>query len=1325
MPGAVAGQLPEPIRIREILAILIEDLRRKSDSIVRKAIGIRSQAQGITPAAVSSDGVSYALVHSFSGADGSQPQSALIQATDGNFYGATTFGGTFDLGTVFKIDSQGNVTVLHSFSGPLGPEGAGPTASLIQGRDGSFYGTSFLGGVVGGGTVFKIDQSGRITVLHAFSGTDGQVPLGVMIQGSDGFFYGTTALGGNLGCTAPLGDLPKGCGTIFKIDSMGNFVSLYSFAGMDGEVPFAGLTQSSDGSFYGTTLAGGSSGLGTVFRMDSSGHLTIVHSFTGVEGGGPAASLLRGRDGRFYGTTSVGGNWNSGTIYSVDPVGNVIVLHSFNGVDGASSQSALIQTSDGTFYGTTQLGGNASCTASNNKGCGTVFKLDTSGNVTVLHAFAGQPTDGSSPQYAGLIQATDGTLYGTTQYGGSTNKGVVLQISGIPVSPPATPTTGVINIQIVGLPSGSAANVSVTSTGGFSAIVTGNQSLQVLPGTYTVAANLVPIGNVYYGAYPMQQSVTVIASSTTPVQVAYNAIIPRTTKTPDQPGVQGLVASSDGSMISFPTTSQIAQSLTNGDVLAIGITPSTPNGLLRKVITVGKNGSQIVAMTAPATLSDAFQQASVSFTTTITPQHSHIQTLRPNVTIRADYGNHDGVPSLAKAAAPQSCPGDSTTLMELSQTPLIQDQIGTITATGSIQLCPSLEFDWNIGGTPPGLNSLTATISFAVQAHVAISGQYDTSFDQRFPIATIISDPIPVVVAGLPIVLTPTLTFYLGAAGNVSAGFSVGATENASVTGGISYSNGQLSRVFNQTNNFTVDPLGVDAQLTTKAYVGLTADLTVDGVLSPEFSPDAYLQFQVDPFANPWWTLTAGLEGSASVKLGIFGVDLADFNYADLFNFSKTIAQASAGFSTAAAAPSVNSVTPNSVLQGAADLTLTIVGSNFVPGATTNFNGTALVTTFVSATQLTALLPGNNLTGPGTFSITVANPDTVGATSTAFAFVVQPAAVAPTIQSLTFSAPSLTGGSSLTGTIILSGPAPAGGVQISLSSDNASVLPSGPVTAAAGQTTATFTVSTTIVSSSQTANITATLGSSTATATLTVLPQVVAPTVQTLTLSSPSVTGGSSVIGTVTLSGLALSGGVQVTLSSDNPSVQVPASLTIASGQSTATFTLATTAVTSMQMATITARVGTSSATATLTVLPSGAGFSLQGRNFVINGTVTISGKALAFEIQAPGASDNNSFYLIVDNGVSLSLIQFTFGMFAKAVYPGGMTVNFSGPVSTGVYTDLTNPLNPTFSQITAATIVINFTSLSSGSTVTGNLGLTISSGQVNGTIAGTLTSIF
>jgi len=210
-----------------------------------------------------SPGGNYTSLHSFAGhpADGEQPIAGLVQGNDGNLYGTTYFGGTNDDGTVFRISLDGSHTNLHFFAGHLG-DGANPYAGLVLGSDGNFYGTTVSGGTHNMGTVFKIGASGSYTVLYNFGGffTDGANPSAALVQGSDGNFYGTTDSGGtNI----------NGFGTVFQISPGGSYTNIYSFNGHpnDGDGPFGALVQGSDGNFYGTTTGGGTNDSGAVFKL--------------------------------------------------------------------------------------------------------------------------------------------------------------------------------------------------------------------------------------------------------------------------------------------------------------------------------------------------------------------------------------------------------------------------------------------------------------------------------------------------------------------------------------------------------------------------------------------------------------------------------------------------------------------------------------------------------------------------------------------------------------------------------------------------------------------------------------------------------------------------------------------------------------------------------------------------------------------------------------------------------------------------------------------------------------------------------------------------
>jgi uncharacterized repeat protein (TIGR03803 family) len=251
-------------------------------------------------------------------------------------------------------------SVLYSFTG--GTDGGSPGAGLIQGSDGNFYGTTEVGGASGDGTVFKVTPAGVESVLYSFtSGADGGFPEAALIQGSDGNFYGTTQAGG-----------ASGYGTVFKVTPAGVETVLYSFGGgTDGSYPYAGLTQGTDGNFYGATDQGGANNFGTIFKVTPAGVETVLWTFgSGTDGLHPYGTLIQGADGNFYGTTFQGGTNNHGTIFEITPAGVETVLYSFGGApytDGWFPQGGVIQGADGNFYGTTEAGGANSY--------GTVFKF--------------------------------------------------------------------------------------------------------------------------------------------------------------------------------------------------------------------------------------------------------------------------------------------------------------------------------------------------------------------------------------------------------------------------------------------------------------------------------------------------------------------------------------------------------------------------------------------------------------------------------------------------------------------------------------------------------------------------------------------------------------------------------------------------------------------------------------------------------------------------------------------------------------------------------------------------------------------------------------
>ncbi len=273
-------------------------------------------------------------------------------------------------------------------------------AILAQAQDGNLYGTTPTGGASNVGVVFQLTPTGTEKVLYSFDITHGSNPNGGLVLGVDGSLYGTTEHGG-----------AHAYGNIFKITTAGALTVLYDFTGnADGGYPLAPPTQGTDGNFYGSTYPG------VAYKISTKGVFKVIKKIPST----PYGPFVQGTDGIFYGVTPMGGTAGVGTIFSISGT-KVTTLYNFDTMHGSFPYGGLTQGADGNFYGTTSAGGSGNG--------GVIFQVTSKGVVNVLYNFDATHTANGYQSFGGLVAATDGNLYGSTVFGGSSGNGVLFKIT--------------------------------------------------------------------------------------------------------------------------------------------------------------------------------------------------------------------------------------------------------------------------------------------------------------------------------------------------------------------------------------------------------------------------------------------------------------------------------------------------------------------------------------------------------------------------------------------------------------------------------------------------------------------------------------------------------------------------------------------------------------------------------------------------------------------------------------------------------------------------------------------------------------------------------
>ena len=392
---------------------------RHTKMAISRLLGLAASSMLVLAAGTARAGTAgvFDSLYTFAGdnTDGNWPAGALVADPTGTIWGTTSSGGPNGAGTVFKYTPGGTETMVYHFTG--GNDGDMPDGGLLKASNGDFFGTTYIGGKYGLGTIFKVTPAGVLTTIYSFgtNANDGGNPRGELIWSADHQLAGVTVNGG-----------AGNVGTVFKVSLQGKETILHGFAGPDGQYPRAALVMDKAGNMYGTTYDTFSSavnaGNGTAFKIDPAGNFTVIYNFLGATGYGPSAPMVLDPSGNLIGTTQNGGADNNGAIFKLTPAGKATVLYTFTGGnDGGRPIAPVTLTKAGAMLSTTFEGGK--------NGYGTVYRLTAAGKLQTLHTF--DSTDGRFSQSGLLIDApvSELFLYGLTYSGGSNGNGNIYSIT--------------------------------------------------------------------------------------------------------------------------------------------------------------------------------------------------------------------------------------------------------------------------------------------------------------------------------------------------------------------------------------------------------------------------------------------------------------------------------------------------------------------------------------------------------------------------------------------------------------------------------------------------------------------------------------------------------------------------------------------------------------------------------------------------------------------------------------------------------------------------------------------------------------------------------
>jgi len=801
--------------------------------------------------------------------------------------------------------------------------------ALVQGDDGNFYGTTtYGGGGPGSGTVFRLTPNGTLTTIYSFTGgAAGEWPNG-LLQGSDGNLYGTTSGGGNMGANAPYGG-----GTVFKLTHSGALTTLHAFSGgSDGTTPWSGLIEGSDGNFYGTTTNLSSAGNGTVFKITPSGTLTTLAGFPGNPNGTKTeAGLVQGRDGNLYGTTYSGGAYYNGTVFRVTTSGSFTTLYSFTGgADGGSPEAALVQGSDGSLYGTTFFGGNPNIEyIYGGSGGGTVFRITPSGTLTTLHKFSGP--EGAFPN-APLALGSDGNFYGTTEYGGNMSSMGGYGLGAVYRMTPSGETTALYDFAYGQYPPLACSLIEGADGNiyGTSPVDGANSDggVFVLADVASVSGSPI-LANVSPSAASVGSSATTITLTGTNFE-------------------SGSTVQWNGASLStsYLSATQIAATIPTANLTALGTFSITalnpgPNG--------GTSNPESFIVTNPAATLTA---VSLNATTAGAPATA-ITIMGTNFLagVQAQWnGGALKTTYVSSTKLTATIPASDLTTAGSYTIAVINPGSGSVTGNTAT---------FTVDNPAPTLSSLSPNSATAGAAGATV-----TLTGAKFVSASVVQWN------GVALPTTylsgTKLTATVPANDLTKAGTFNVTVVNGAPGGGVS-----------KAATFTVNNPVPTVKSLTPASATIGGAATTVTLTGANFVPTSLVKCNGATLATVYLSATsvaATLPASDLTKTATLSLTVV--TPAPGGGTSKAVS-----FAVINPAPTITGLSASAATAGAAALKLTVAGTGFVSGSVVRWNGAALATIFVTGTNLTATLPASDLAKSGAFNVTVVNPAPGGGTS--------------------------------------------------------------------------------------------------------------------------------------------------------------------------------------------------------------------------------------------------------------------------------------------------------------------------------------------------------